>query len=484
MERGGYEAVIGLEVHVELKTASKIFCACPNQFGGEPNTHICPVCTGMPGVLPVVNQRVVEYAIRTGLALNCQIAPFSKFDRKNYFYPDLPKAYQISQYDLPICRGGYLDIEVEGERRRIGITRVHMEEDAGKLVHLGTIATTPYSLVDLNRSGVPLLEIVSEPDLRTPAEARAYVERLRAVLLFLGVSDCKMQEGSLRCDANVSVRPRGSQALGTKTEIKNMNSFKALERALAYEIERQLDLLEDGGCVVQETRTWDEGKQVTLSMRSKEEAHDYRYFPDPDLVPIVIDDEWVERVRATMPELPDAARQRLQSCYGLSAYDAGVLTATKDSLDFFDACVALGGEAKAVANWMMGDFSRLLNQRGEEIAESKVTPAALVRMLEMVREGTISGKLAKAVFEEMYASGRGPDEIVREQGLVQISDEEALAPLIAAIVADNPKVAEDYRNGKDKALGFFVGQVMKATRGQANPQVVNAILQRMLRGTQ
>lgn len=477
-----YEAVIGLEVHAELKTESKIFCSCSTEFGAEPNTQICPICTGMPGVLPVLNRKVLEYAIKTGLALNCEIAEFSKYDRKNYFYPDLPKAYQISQYNLPICRNGYLEIEVDGQQKRVGITRVHMEEDAGKLVHQGTITATPYSLVDLNRSGVPLLEIVSEPDMRTPQEARLYMEKLRAILLFLGVSDCKMQEGSLRCDANVSVRPRGETRFGTKTEIKNMNSFRALERALEFEIDRQIELLEDGEKIVQETRTWDESKQATFSMRSKEEAHDYRYFPDPDLVPVVVDRDWVEAVRETLPELPDAARKRLVQNYGLPEYDATVLTLTKDTLDFFDRCMEEYHDAKVVSNWIMGELNRLLNQQNLEITECKVTPFGLVSMLRLIDEGTISGKMAKSVFEEMFATGKQPEVIIKEKGMVQISDESALEPIIARIVADNPKVVEDYRNGKDKAFGFFVGQVMKATRGQANPKMVNDILKRILSG--
>lgn len=476
----GYEAVIGLEVHAELKTESKIFCSCSTAFGAEPNTQICPVCTGMPGVLPVLNKKVVEYAVKTGLALNCEIAGFSKYDRKNYFYPDLPKAYQISQYDLPICRNGYLEIEAEEGPRRIGITRVHMEEDAGKLVHQGTITTTPYSLVDLNRSGVPLLEIVSEPDMRTPRQARLYMEKLRAILLFLGVSDCKMEEGSLRCDANVSVRRQGESRFGTKTEIKNMNSFKALEKALEYEIKRQIDLLEDGEEIVQETRTWDESRQATFPMRSKEEAHDYRYFPDPDLVPLVIEREWVDRIRGSLPELPDAARRRLVEEYGLPEYDAAILTLTRDSLDFFDQCMQDYHDAKAVSNWIMGDFSRLLNQNNQDISESKVTPSLLVKMLKMIDEGKISGKMAKTIFEEMFATGKPPDEIVKEKGLSQISDESTLEGVISSIVDANPKVVQDYRNGKEKAFGFLVGQVMKATRGQANPKVVNDILKRVL----
>jgi len=480
MSGSRYEAVIGLEVHAELKTDSKIFCSCSTRFGAEPNTQVCPVCTGMPGVLPVLNRKVVECAIKTGLALNCEIASFSKFDRKNYFYPDLPKAYQISQYDLPICRNGYIEIEVDGHTKRIGITRVHMEEDAGKLLHQGTITTTPYSLVDLNRSGVPLLEIVSDPDLRSPQEARMYMEKLRSILLFLGVSDCRMEEGSLRCDANVSVRVRGQQGLGTKTEIKNLNSFKSLERALEYEINRQIDLLEDGELVVQETRTWDESKQVTLSMRSKEEAQDYRYFPDPDLVPLVIDRQWVEEIRSTLPELPDAARRRLITEFGLPEYDAGVLTMTKDTLDFFDECMQYYHDPKTVSNWIMVELSRLLNQHNLELKEAKVKPVHLVDMLKMVDSGKISGKMAKTVFEEMFLTGKSPEAVVKEKGMVQISDESALEPVVARIIAENPRVVEDYRSGKEKAFAFFVGQVMKATRGQANPKMVNEILKRML----
>lgn len=482
MSSADYEAVIGLEVHTELKTESKIFCSCPTKFGAEPNTQICPICAGMPGVLPVLNQKVVEYAIKTGLALNCEIAEFSKYDRKNYFYPDLPKAYQISQYDLPICRHGYLEIEMEGQKKRVGINRVHMEEDAGKLVHQGTITTTPYSLVDINRSGVPLLEIVSEPDMRSPQEARLYMEKLRSILLFLGVSDCKMEEGSLRCDANVSVRPRGETRLGTKTEIKNMNSFRALEKALEYEITRQIELLEEGEDVNQETRTWDENKQATFSMRSKEEAHDYRYFPDPDLVPLVIDRKRVEEIKESLPELPDAARRRLVENYGLPEYDAAILTLTKDTLDFFDQCMQEYHDAKVVSNWIMGELTRLLNQHNLDVTTAKVTPSMLAGMLKMIDKGIISGKMAKSVFEEMFATGKPAEAIVKEKGMVQISEESALIPVITRVVADNPKVVEDYHNGKEKAFGFLVGQVMKATRGQANPQVVNEILRRILAG--
>ncbi|MFZ5590773.1 MAG: Asp-tRNA(Asn)/Glu-tRNA(Gln) amidotransferase subunit GatB [Bacillota bacterium] len=475
-----YEAVIGLEVHVELKTGSKIFCNCSTQFGGDPNTHVCPVCLGLPGVLPVLNQKVVEYAVRAALALNCQIASFSKFDRKNYYYPDLPKNYQISQYDLPIAQHGYLDIETTQGVKRIGITRVHMEEDAGKLVHQGTISTSPYSLVDYNRTGVPLIEIVSQPDMRTPEEARRYMEKLKAIIQYTGVSDCKMEEGSLRCDANVSVRPAGSAELGTKTEIKNLNSFKALQRALEYEIERQIQVLEEGGRIVQETRTWDENRGITLSMRSKEEAHDYRYFPDPDLVPLEIDPAWVEQIRSGLPELPDQRRSRYIEQLGLPAYDAGVITASKEMADFFEECLQHYSGAKAVANWLMGDLTRLLNAENKEIGQCLVKPVQLAKMLKLLDEGTISGKIAKTVFEEMYHTGKDPAQIVQEKGLVQISDTDAIAAVVEQVIAANPKVVEDYRGGKEKALGFLVGQVMKQTRGKANPELVNKLLKEKL----
>ncbi len=475
-----YEAVIGLEVHVELKTKTKIFCPSTTEFGGDPNTHTCPVCLGLPGVLPVLNKKVLEYAIRAALALNCEIAEFSKFDRKNYYYPDMPKNYQISQYDLPLAKNGYLDIEVDGQTRRIGITRLHMEEDTGKLVHQGTITTTPYSLVDYNRAGVPLIEIVSEPDLRSPEEARIYMEKLRSIIQYTGVSDCKMEEGSLRCDANVSVRPKGAPEFGTKTEIKNMNSFRALQRALSYEVQRQIDVLEEGGRIIQETRTWDEGKGVTLPMRSKEEAHDYRYFPEPDLVPLVIDRRWVEEIRASLPELPDQRRQRYLEQFGLPAYDASVLTSTIELAEYFEACVAHYPDAKTVSNWIMGDLSRLLNVHNLEITQCRIRPEQLARMLRLIDQGTISGKIAKTVFEEMFATGSDPEKIVKEKGLVQITDEGAIAAVVEEVIANHPKVVEDYRAGKEKALGFLVGQVMKATKGRANPELVNRLFKARL----
>jgi len=480
MTTAHYEAVIGLEVHVELKTRSKAFCQCATSFGAQPNTHVCPICLGMPGVLPVLNRQMVEYALMTALALKCRIADYCKFDRKNYFYPDLPKNYQISQYDMPIATGGSLVIETENGLRTVGINRVHMEEDAGKLVHKGSIMTTPYSLVDLNRAGTPLLEIVSEPDLRSPAEARMYVEQLRLILLYLGVSDCKMEEGSLRCDANISVRPIGQQQLGTKTEIKNLNSFRALERALDYEIMRQIEVLAKGERIIQETRTWDEERQVTMSMRSKEEAHDYRYFPDPDLPPLCIDQVWMDKVCRSLPELPEQARRRLSEEYNLSRYDALLLTSSKDILDFFDECVAQYPKPKVVANWITGDLARLLNQSKLEIGESKVTPALLVGLFKLLDEGTISGKIAKAVLEEMFTTGESPDKIVKERGMVQITDESAVQAIVREVINGNPKVVDDYKNGKDKALGFLVGQVMKASKGKANPEVVNRLLKEEL----
>lgn len=481
MSANKYEAVIGLEVHVELKTNSKIFCACSTEFGAAPNTQVCPVCLGLPGTLPVVNKRVVDFAIKAGLALNCKIAEFSKFDRKNYYYPDLPKGYQISQYDLPICEHGYLDIEVDGETKRIGITRIHMEEDAGKLMHEGdAIAEAESSLVDYNRTGVPLLEIVSEPDLRSPEEAVAYLEKLKAILQYTEVSDCKMQEGSLRCDANVSVRPVGAAEFGTKTELKNMNSFKALQKALEYEIERQIDILEDGGEVVQETRSWNENKGITVSLRSKEEAHDYRYFPDPDLVPLVIDREWVERIRETLPELPDERKRRLIEEYGLPEYDATVITSSKDLADYFDRCLQYFGDAKKVSNWIMAELLRLLNARDLEAADCPVSPEQLAELLQLIDKGTISGKIAKQVFEEMFDTGKTAAAIVKEKGLEQISDAGELERIVEQVIADNPDPVADYRNGKKQAIGFLVGQVMKATRGKANPQLVNELLRKKL----
>lgn len=475
-----YEIVIGLEVHSELKTKSKIFCGCSTQFGSEQNTNVCPVCLGLPGVLPVINEKVVEFAIRAGLALNCEILPFSKFDRKNYYYPDLPKNFQTSQYDLPIAVNGYLDIEVDGQIKRIGITRVHMEEDAGKLVHSGTINKSDYALVDYNRTGVPLIEIVSEPDIRTPEEAKAYLEKLKAILQYIDVSDCKMEEGSLRCDANISLRPRGTEPFGTKAEIKNLNSFRSVQRGLEYEAIRQEQVLEEGGRVIQETRSWDEAKGVTLSMRSKEQADDYRYFPEPDLVPIIVDPAKVEEIRNGLPELPDARQKRLSQDYGLSSYDAGIITASKAMADYFDEAVQHKIDAKAAANWLMGEVSKHLNTAGLPIEECPVAPARLAGMIALIEKGTISGKIAKTVFEEMWSTGKDADTVVKEKGLVQITDEGAIIGIVEAVIAANPQSVEDFKAGKDKAIGFLVGQIMKQTKGRANPELVNKLLRERL----
>ena len=477
-----FGTVIGLEVHTELKTASKIFCGCTTEFGGDQNTHVCPVCLGLPGVLPVLNEKVLEFAIRTGLALNCKISHYSKFDRKNYYYPDLPKNFQTSQYDLPICENGYLDIEVNGETKRIGITRVHMEEDAGKLVHSGTISNSEYALVDYNRTGVPLLEIVSEPDIRTPEEAKAYLEKIKSILSYIDVSDCKMEEGSLRCDANISLRPVGQEKFGTKAEIKNVNSFKAVQRALEYEQERQEEVLSEGGRIIQETRSWDDARGVTLSMRNKEQAEDYRYFPEPDLVPIVVDPAWIEEIRAGLPELPDARKERIMSAHGLSAYDAAVITATRPMADYFDALIAAGAEAKAAANWLMGEVSKLLNACSLDIRSCPVPPANLAEMIALIEKGTISGKIAKTVFEAMWNEGKTAPVIVKEQGLVQMSDEGELGSIVEAVIAANPQSVADFNAGKEKSVGFLVGQIMRQTKGRANPELVNRLLKDKLTG--
>jgi aspartyl-tRNA(Asn)/glutamyl-tRNA(Gln) amidotransferase subunit B len=469
-----YETVIGLEVHVELRTKTKAFCPCSNEFGSEPNSNVCPICLAMPGTLPVLNKAMLDYGIKTGLALNCEIAHFCRFDRKNYFYPDLPKAFQLSQQEFPLCLNGYLEVETDGSVRRVGINRVHMEEDAGKLLHGEGKAN--YSLVDLNRGTVPLLEIVSEPDIRTPEEARLYLEKLKAILQYLGVSDCKMEEGSLRCDANISLRPVGSSILNTKVEIKNLNSFRAVQRALESEVDRQTDLYESGGSAEQETRSWDEDIGSTSVMRAKETASDYRYFPDPDLVPFVVDDAMVEEINKEMPELPMARKQRFIDEFGLSAYDAGILTSTRELADYFEECVNIYDDAKQVSNWVMVELLRLLNTNNMDVQESKLTPFHLVEMLQLIDKGTISGKIAKTVFEEMFASGKRAEQIVEEKGLLQISDEDELAAMIDELIAAHPEVVEDYHKGKKKALGFFVGQVMKQTRGKANPQIVNKLL--------
>ncbi|MDI6639018.1 MAG: aspartyl-tRNA(Asn)/glutamyl-tRNA(Gln) amidotransferase subunit [Bacillota bacterium] len=477
-----FEPVVGLEVHVELSTKSKLFCGCQAAFNAPPNSHTCPVCLGLPGVLPVLNRKAVEFGIKTALALNCEVSPFSKFDRKNYFYPDLPKNYQISQYDLPLGTSGYVDVSVDGGMRRVRIKRVHLEEDAGKSVHeSGTITGSSFSLEDYNRTGVPLLEIVSEPDLRSPEEAYAYLSMLRSILRYLDVSDCKMEEGSLRCDANISVRPKGSSVLGTPIELKNLNSFRAVEKALAYEFRRQAEILARGERITRETRHWDESRQVTVLMRRKEEADDYRYFPEPDLVPLEIDEAWVNEVRSTLPELPGVRYERFMREYGLPAYDAAILTESKDLADYFEAAVsAYGGDAKAVSNWVMGELARLMNATGTDIRDVRVAPTALAAMLKMIDDGTISGKIAKTVFEEMFATGKEPRQVVAEKGLVQIADEGELARIVDEVIAENRDVADEVRAGKDRAITFLVGQVMKKTRGRANPQAVNRLLRERL----
>ncbi|ABQ28466.1 aspartyl/glutamyl-tRNA(Asn/Gln) amidotransferase subunit B [Geotalea uraniireducens Rf4] len=477
-----YQVVIGLEVHVQLLTNSKIFCGCSTRFGAEPNSQTCPVCLGMPGALPVLNKKVVEYAIRAGLATNCRIAPRSVFARKNYFYPDLPKGYQISQFELPICIDGHLDIEVEGGMKRIGITRIHMEEDAGKLVHADVPGVGDDSCVDLNRACTPLLEIVSEPDMRSADEAVAYLKKLHQIVVYLGISDGNMEEGSFRCDANVSVMPAGSDKFGTRTETKNVNSFKFVKQAIEYEIERQIEVIEEGGKIVQETRLFDPNTGSTRSMRGKEEAHDYRYFPDPDLVPLVIGNDWVEDARLSLPELPDAKRQRYTDELGLPVYDAEVLTATRELAGYFEACLALSPQPKPVANWVMGEVTRALNEENRSIADCPVTPPLLADLLRLIEKGTISGKIAKTVFDEMWRSGKAPEKIVEEKGLVQVSDTGAIEAIIDEVLAKEAGQVEEYRSGKDKLFGFFVGQVMRASKGKANPALVNEILLKKLNG--
>jgi aspartyl-tRNA(Asn)/glutamyl-tRNA(Gln) amidotransferase subunit B len=473
-----YEAVIGLEVHAQLLTASKIFCGCSAAFGAEPNTHTCPVCTGMPGSLPVLNRKAVEFAIKLALATDSHIAAFSLFARKNYFYPDLPKGYQISQYELPLSTSGHIEIPVaEGGTKQVGITRIHMEEDAGKLSH---DEAKPFSYVDFNRTGVPLLEIVSEPDLRTPQEAADYLRALRTILQYLEICDGNMEEGSFRCDANVSIRPVGTKQLGTRTEVKNMNSFRHVERALAYEIERQEKVIKAGSPVVQETRLWNPAKGITEAMRGKEEAHDYRYFPDPDLVPLTISREWIEEIKTGLPELPLQRKGRFTREYQIPEYDAGVITASKALADYYEESVRLFPEPKQVSNWIMGDLLRLLKEDDKEVEASPLSPRQLAEMLGLIKDGTISGKIAKTVFEEMYKTGKGAKEIVQEQGLVQITDQTAVEQAVKQLLQEHPQEVEAYKSGKEKLFGFFVGQVMKATQGKANPQLVNEILKRYL----
>ena len=478
-----YEPVIGLEIHSELKTATKIFCGCATTFGAEQNTHVCPVCLGLPGVLPSVNKKVVEFAIKAGLATNCKINKYSKFDRKNYYYPDLPKNWQTSQYDLPIAYEGHVDIDVDGERKTVRLTRIHMEEDAGKLVHSGTtIKDSATSNVDYNRTGVPLIEIVSEPDMHSAAEARAYMEKIKSILEYIDVSNCRMEEGNLRADINVSLRPAGSDKLGTRTEMKNINSFKALEDAINYEIERQAEVLDDGGKIIQETRTWNPEKGITQSMRSKEDAHDYRYMPEPDLPPIITTDEEIENFRKSLPELPDARRERLTKTFGLSDYDAGIITSSRAMAEYFDEAVKIGADAKLVANWIMSDLSKNLNAENLTIENSPVDAKRLAEMILLIQKGTISGKIAKTVFVEMWKSKDSPEKIVKDKGLVQITDTGEIEKIVDEVIEKNPKVVEEYRGGKKKAVGALVGQIMKLTKGKANPQMVNQLLAKKLDG--
>ena len=476
-----WEVVIGLEVHAELLTKSKVFCGCSTEFGAEPNSQVCPICMGLPGTLPLLNKRAVELAVKAGLALQCRINQFSVFARKQYFYPDLVKAYQISQDDLPLCSDGYVELLVDDTVRRIGINRVHLEEEAGKSIHAGEdIMSAAYSLLDYNRAGIGLIEIVTEPDIRSPEEARLFLEKLRQLLQYAEVSDCKMEEGSLRCDANISLRPKGSSAFGVKCEIKNLNSFRAVQRALEFEVERQKALLEAGEAVVPETRYWDEAQGMTFSMRSKAEAADYRYFPDPNLYPLEVEPSWVEAIRAELPELPDARRDRFMEEYGLSMYAAEVLTSSRDLADYFEECMEQIKDPKLVSNWVMGEVQRWLKAHGLEAADSPVSPKDLAGLLQLIQANAISNLVAKDVLEEMFATGKPAQTIVDDKGLRQISDDDSLEAMIAEVLEANPGPVADVKAGKTKAIGFLVGQVMKASKGKANPQRVNELIRQKL----
>ena len=472
-----FETVIGLEIHAQMKTESKIFCGCSTEFGAPPNTHTCPVCLGMPGSLPVLNKRVLDFAIKVGLSTNSRINPVNQFARKNYFYPDLPKGYQTSQYDKPIIEDGFIDIEVDGQQKRIGITRIHMEEDAGKLIHN---EMEPVSYVDLNRTGTPLLEIVSEPDLRSPQEAYAYLKKIHAILRYLDVCDGNMQEGSFRCDANISLRPMGQQELGTRTELKNMNSFRNVQAALEFEVRRQRDLLLEKDKVIQQTLLWNPDTGKTEPMRGKEDAHDYRYFPCPDLIPVEIDERWIDKIRKGLPELPGQKRQRFIDEFSLPEYDAVILTESKELADYFEAAVAVCAQPKKVSNWMMTELLREL--KGAGIDQCLVKPNQLGTLLNMVEEGTISGKIAKTVFFDMLESGKDPEQIVKEKNLVQVSDESELLALVREIIEQNPSQAEEFRGGKTKVMGYFVGQLMQKTKGKANPKLANQLFNQELSG--
>jgi aspartyl-tRNA(Asn)/glutamyl-tRNA(Gln) amidotransferase subunit B len=477
------EPVIGLEIHAQLLTATKIFCGCSTAFGAPPNTHVCPVCLGLPGALPVLNRTVVAYAAKAGLALGCTIQRASVFARKNYFYPDLPKGYQISQYELPLAIAGAVEYDSADGPRRVGITRVHLEEDAGKSLHEGFPDSDRYTYVDFNRSGVPLIEIVTEPDLRSAAQAGEFFSRLRAILVAIGVNDGNMEEGSLRCDANVSVRPAGASAFGVKTEVKNLNSFRYVQRAIEHEIERQIEVLSSGGRVIQETRLWDSGAGRTIAMRSKEEAHDYRYFPEPDLPPLVVTDTWIDQVRGTLPELPDARRRRFVSQYALPEYDAALLTQSPALADYFERTAAVAGNAKGASNWIMGELTRKMNELGVDVERAPLAPDALAGLIRLVDSGTISGPIAKDVFEKMCASGRAAAEIVESEGLSRIDDEAALEAAVRDVLSKNEAAIAQFRAGKQQTFGFLVGQVMKATRGKGNPELVNRLLKRALDDT-
>lgn len=470
------ESIIGLEVHAQLLTDSKIFCSCSTVFGANPNTHTCPICLGMPGVLPVLNKKVVDLTIKVALATLCEIARYNCFARKNYFYPDLPKGYQISQYEFPLAEHGYIEIITNGKPKRIGITRIHMEEDAGKLLHDEGIKDMSYSYVDLNRTGVPLIEIVSEPEIRTPEEASEYLKNLRSILQYLDVCSGNMEEGSFRCDANISLRPIGQDEFGTKVEVKNMNSFKNVQRALEYEIKRQTNILDEGDELIQETRLWDAAKGITLSMRDKEEAHDYRYFPEPDLVPLIIEEKWIEEIERNLPELPKEKKERFIREYQIPEYDAEIITTSKPLANYYEDCVRLYPNPKVVSNWIMGELMHRLKTDKKGIEECPVTPELLAEMLRMIEVGTISGKIAKTVFEEMYLTREEPEKIVKRKGLLQLSDKEEILKVIERVLVENKKDVADYKKGKTKVFGFLVGQVMKETKGNANPKLVNEIL--------
>jgi aspartyl-tRNA(Asn)/glutamyl-tRNA(Gln) amidotransferase subunit B len=480
-----YEAVIGLECHAQLLTKSKLFCSCSTKFGEAPNMNTCPVCLGLPGTLPVLNRVAVNLAVRAGLGLNCRISPESQWARKNYFYPDLPKGYQISQYDRPLALGGFVEISVDGTKKKVGVQRIHMEEDAGKSLHEGFPDSTRNTYLDFNRTGVPLIEIVTEPDIRSSAEAHDYLRRLKEILEYLDVNDGNMEEGSLRCDANVSVRPVGQEKFGTRTELKNINSFRFVQKAIDFEIHRQIEVIEGGGRVVQETRLWNSAEERTVSMRSKEEAHDYRYFPDPDLPLLVVDREWIRQIERSMPELPESRRNRFIKEYALSEYDAGVLTATRALAEFFEETAKRSDQPKAAANWIMGDLLKFYKESNtdlKDLSASPVKPKMLADMISLVEKGTISGKIAKTIMEEMCATGKEPHRIIEEKGLVQISNADEIEKIVSKVIDENPKTVEQYRQGKTGNFGFFVGQVMKATGGRANPQTVNEVLKKRLAG--